>query len=846
MKGHLVVDGNQLCHQLHCSDSKWPWKVNLVWVYGGQYPEYRAAVEKFFQYLKLAGITPIVVFDGFLHMKEKFETLYNRYEDRATDKHKALLQMAHSQLCGGASRILPPMAYQVFHATLLELGVQQIIADGEGDVMVIRVANEYNCPVLSKDSDFFMARLPKGYIPLDRFNKRLFGNPTIKAEVFHLSEFYRQFGLQAGSDLHLAIPAVMGNDYLKKMVLEHISLDRVSNKKRFMNLIEHLKQCKSFEAFLASIPPASDQDTPEKHAQSSNMHEKRAEVDTHKHHPNSEDKQEKTNSTVMQQNDSDDTKEKSGNSEERSEGEASSEKPQAKQGEDTQAIGGGIHQQLRSNYQQAVEMYNNADMCKSKVRVADYDIPQWLAEKYYCGKLNSCYLLQAWLLGYLLPQSSETSKLLRQYAYSILGVGAKLVCEYPVISGTVSEVRVEAVHSIQGSPPQRLPRISEVEGLSPACRKQLLYQMLACDQDKIESLEEQWKLVIASVVFWARETQPNQALVKALLVCFLLCPTSKWLRLEDHGADSWLETQSAFIAWQCTYLDSIGLNELLMEPLQSPSAAFLFDGKLAMGLAAEPNVDDRVTEFGLNHNLYQSLLNAVMSQSSDRPRPQPTEKPKNTVVQQRKKVTLVPYTSSQGAATTARDTKSHKEKQPSDRQSERESTVQEQKYPAPQPHSCRAGREPHRAGHEAYSRRAGPELHSRRAGPEPHSHRAGPEPHSRRAGPEPHSHRAGPEPHSRRAGPEPHSHRAGPEPHSCRAGPEPHSRRAGPEPHSRRAGPEPHSHRAGPEPHSPRAGREPQTARGKIQSKPGKQKQKSESQTKTVNRFGLLPDDCDD
>ena len=737
VSGKLVVDGNQLCYQFYRSFFKWSWGVKLEWVYGGQYPEYRAAVEGFFQYLQQAGITPTVVFDGFLHMKGKFETVYKRYEKKAADRHKALLGMPHSHPSNRDAWTLPPLAYQVFHATLQVMGVKQLIADGDGDTMITQVANELNCPVLSKDSDFFMTHLPQGYIPLDRFYRGLPGNPIIEAEVFHLREFNHQFGLQAVKNLHLVIPAAKGNDYLKET---HISIDSVSTENHMKRLIDYIKQFQSLEALFTSIS-SGGQHTPEKHAHSND------------------------------QVGSNDTREKPEDGENTSE-EASDDHTQAKRGDDTQSNDEDVQQQLRSNYQRAVEMYNNVEKCKPNERVAG-KIPQWLADKYYCGEFSSRYLLQASLLGKQLTVSSETSKLLRQYAYSILGVGvsgAKFVHEYPATGGKVSEVRVEAVDSIQGSPSQRLPRISEVEGLSLTDRTRLLFQMLDCDQKAIESLEDKWRLVIASVVFWARKERPNETLVKALLVCFLLCHKSQRSterhHLPDLSADSWLETQSAFIAWQCTYLDSIGLNELLMKPLKSPSAAFLFDGKLAMGLAAETNIDDRVTEFGINRDLYKRLLDAVTSQYE----------------------ALAAW-----------------------------KTVRESKP------------------------KAKPAPHGHRAGPEPHSRRAGPDlgPHSRRVGLEPHSRRAGPESHSRRAGPESHSRRAGLEPHSRRAGLEPHSRRAGPEPHSRRAGPESHSRRAGLEPHSRRAGLEPQAARGK-------QKQNSESQTKTINRYELLPDDCDD
>ena len=388
------------------------------------------------------------------------------------------------------------------------------------------------------------------------------------------------------------------------MVLTHIPVDTDSTESHLMRLIKYLKRHTSIEAFIASIPPPSSQ-----HEHSNDAHEKQAQVDDI--HTNGEDKQEQKPISTSDQAGSTDAREKPGDGEDTSEEEASDD--------DTQANGEDVHQQLRSNYQRAVEVYRNVQTCKPNILVDEYKIPQWLATMYHSGECNLRHFLQAWLLGYQLPASSTTSKLLRQYAYSILGVGvsgATSVCEYPISSGKVNEVRVEAVDSIQGSPSQRLPRISEVEGLSLTDRTRLLYQMLDCDQKKIETLKDEWRLVIASVVFWAREEQPSQALVEALLVCFLLCsgPSTKWLHFLALSADRWLETQSAFIAWQCTYQDSIGLNELLMKPLKSPSAAFLFDGKLAIGLAAETNIDDRVTEFGINRDLYKRLRDAVTSQ----------------------------------------------------------------------------------------------------------------------------------------------------------------------------------------------------------------------------------------
>ena len=721
VKGNMVVDGNQLCNQLY--HSQFEGGVCLDWVYGGQYPEYRARVRKFLQYLQQAGITPTAVFDGILHKNDKFKVVYDRYQRRADCRHKVLSRMPHSPPDDSSDKSLPPLAYNVFHATLQELGVKQVIVEGDGDAMIAYKANELDCPVLSKDSDFFMTHLPRGYIPLDRFLREYLREPTattITAEVFHVSEFNRQFKLQPDNDLHLVIPAIMGNDYLQRLP-KVVTVSRDEN--RFMRLLKDLNQFESLEYFLASIP--------QQYARA-----------------------------------------------------------------------------LRNNYQQAVEMYNNEQKRKSNVLVAKHGIPQWLAEKYYSGKFMR-YLLLARLLGFHLAASSEASKPLRQYAYSILGVGmseTEFVKEYPAANGTVKEVRVEAVHCIQASPSLRLPKLSEVEALRPEDRKQLLYQMFGCDPIQIETLKEKWKLFVASAVFWAKATQPIKAHVQALLVCFLVCSEASTEQhdLPPHGAESWLETQSAFIEWQFTYRDSAGLNQLLMEPLQSPSADCLFDGKLAMSLAAEPNIDQRVTEFGINRDLYQSLLDTVLSQYEvpaeiwktvkrdpkplttsrkikhdtklplgrqefhrrtdnpketvtpqkrmmlvpfthdqrserraepnsrethpykivsqpdfDRQKSQPTEKPNDTAVPQWKKVTLVPYTNSLGAEATNGEKLSHKETQLSDRQShgrrleDRQwGSMTQRRTPVPQSH--RAGLPP---------------THSHRAGlPPEHSHRAGRKP----------------------------------------------------------------------------------------------------------------------
>ena len=528
MKGYLVIDGEALYRDLYNSNLEGG--VQLDWIHKGQYPEYRAKVVEFFQCLKRAEITPTVVFDGVLNKEKKLKKMLERHKVRAAKRYKAL-QDRDCRSSGFAA----PQAHQVFHATLDELGVEQLVADGDGDEAIVQKAKKLNCPVLSLDADFYMTDLPKGYIPLDRLLKTFpWQSDTIiiEADVFHVSDFMKHLEFK-DKNFRFVIPAVRGNDYLPRLpeVESHIYRTFPDQENAIMRLIRYMKRFNSFETFVASIPP--------------------------------------------------NTREK-----------------------------------LSENYHQAIRMYGNTQLIKPDVLASACNVPQWVVDQYRCGKLKTSILSDRFL-GYQMRTPSGPEKLLKQYAYGILGIQS--VTTYEAKEGVVNDTPtlISAMNIIQG---KLLPNVSDVERLSPKSRQLLLYRMLACDHVKIEILEEKWKLVIASVVFWARERQITENLVKALLVCFLLSSTESvdsLLKLQGQPlemTESWREHESAFTGWQYTYINATVLNQLLKEPLQSPSAAFLFDGKLAMRLAAESNIDRMVMDLGINNDLYQSLIDTVLSQ----------------------------------------------------------------------------------------------------------------------------------------------------------------------------------------------------------------------------------------
>ena len=200
VSGRLVVDGKSVEHFLH----------NMEWSNGGQYPEYRRVVREFYSTLLRRNIEPIVIFDGVDYEEQKTHTLLKRRQDRLNTIHKQITNNA-SRLNKCTGNILPILSSEVHRMALHGLGIPFYVADGEADIIIARVANYYSCPVLSQDSDFFAFRLVGGYMPMERFNWQ---SSVVTADVYHRDRFAEQLKFQ-DSNLLCAIPAIVGNDFLK-------------------------------------------------------------------------------------------------------------------------------------------------------------------------------------------------------------------------------------------------------------------------------------------------------------------------------------------------------------------------------------------------------------------------------------------------------------------------------------------------------------------------------------------------------------------------------------------------------------------------------------------------------
>ncbi|XP_039380038.1 protein asteroid homolog 1 isoform X2 [Mauremys reevesii] len=207
----IIIDGNNLFHRLY-------FESNLDLQHGGDYDSFTDIVHKFFETLSVCKIYPYVVLDGGCDLSDKkFVTL----KERARDK----IQVAYSISRGGGGSVLPLLTREVFKQALTKLEVPFVQCFSEADRDIVSLANHWNCPVLTLDSDFCIFDLKAGYCPLNYFQWRNLCTCEgtldcyIPARCFSLERLCSHFSHMNKALLPLF--AVMnGNDYINLPALE--------------------------------------------------------------------------------------------------------------------------------------------------------------------------------------------------------------------------------------------------------------------------------------------------------------------------------------------------------------------------------------------------------------------------------------------------------------------------------------------------------------------------------------------------------------------------------------------------------------------------------------------------
>ncbi|XP_056267946.1 protein asteroid homolog 1, partial [Pseudoliparis swirei] len=198
----LVIDGCSLFFRLYFNQS-------LDQQHGGDYDAFAFTLTQFLSALAACNIQPYVVLDGGIDPSDKkFSTLRQRLQSKIRD--------ADSLSHGRNGSVLPILTRNVFIQILIQRGVPLVQCPAEADWEIACLARQWNCPVLTNDSDFYIFDLPGGYLPLNFFQwTNLNGNAShhyILARCYTTDELCRSFG-SINKELLPLCAVLAGNDY---------------------------------------------------------------------------------------------------------------------------------------------------------------------------------------------------------------------------------------------------------------------------------------------------------------------------------------------------------------------------------------------------------------------------------------------------------------------------------------------------------------------------------------------------------------------------------------------------------------------------------------------------------
>ncbi|XP_052770176.1 protein asteroid homolog 1-like [Mya arenaria] len=152
----LIIDGSNLHHFIY----------NFYHVpseYGGDYDNYANKCKTFFSTLRACKVEPYVVMDGGYNPdNRKWNTVVKR---KASRRERAGL-ICEKGPEASDEHVLPILCDETFCHILRELQIPHVTCLYEANREIAVLANKWNCPVLSNDSDFFTFQLNRGFIPI--------------------------------------------------------------------------------------------------------------------------------------------------------------------------------------------------------------------------------------------------------------------------------------------------------------------------------------------------------------------------------------------------------------------------------------------------------------------------------------------------------------------------------------------------------------------------------------------------------------------------------------------------------------------------------------------------------
>ncbi len=186
----VIIDGNNLCYDLYST-------FNLDLKHNGNYDKYKSCLKNYFDVLRKCNVEPYVVFNGGSNTEErKFETILKR----TNEAMQQCLCITEGQPTDQETSI-PLLASEVLRNTLSELDIKYVKCCFEASAQIAALANKWDCPVITNDSDFFIFDVKKGIITFDNLrianaeisSNEKAGQNFVPVEVYHVDNFMKHF-----------------------------------------------------------------------------------------------------------------------------------------------------------------------------------------------------------------------------------------------------------------------------------------------------------------------------------------------------------------------------------------------------------------------------------------------------------------------------------------------------------------------------------------------------------------------------------------------------------------------------------------------------------------------------
>nr|XP_048272879.1 protein asteroid homolog 1 isoform X2 [Myodes glareolus] len=519
-------------------------------------------------------------------------------KDRAREK----IQAAHSLSVGGGGNVCPLLIREVFIQVLIRLKVCFVQSFSEADRDIMTLANHWNCPVLSSDSDFCIFDLKSGFCPLNSFqwkNLNTVKNTQdyyIPAKCFSLDAFCHYFSNMNKTLLPL-FAVLCGNDHVNLPIIEtFISKARLplSSKGRryhrvlgLLNWLSHFDDpAEALENVLKYLPKKGREDVKE-HLCSS------------------------------------------------------------------------MEEYQPSQVKLQDFFYYGTYVCTDALNL---DLPEWVLAALAKGQLppfiSDALVLQRTFLHTQVenmqqPNAHRISQPIRQIIYGLLlntsshpeGISQNTAPSQPPAFNEVERINKNIKTSVVYAK-QLLKNHSDLSKLTElplAKRRMLLLEALKVKQVVLEAIPTLLKLPIAVTCYWLQSTEAKAKLhhLQALLLGMLMeplhaiinCPGEEDPRAAgakvlyealqrvkapmQPGARLDLDTAHVFCQWQCCLQMGLYLNQLLSTPLPEPDLTQLYNGSLVHGLCqqllASTSAESLLSMCPEAKQLYEHLFNATRS-----------------------------------------------------------------------------------------------------------------------------------------------------------------------------------------------------------------------------------------